>query len=105
MGEKLRKLSSVADVHSLEKSSGRSALHKAAFWGHTHILKFLVSDCKIDPNVQDMYGDTAMHDAAKLGHLSCVDALLSSPRTKKKKKVHAGETASDIAAAYEQPEV
>merc|ERR1711865_315013 len=103
--EKLRKLSSVADVHSLEKSSGRSALHKAAFWGHTHILKFLVSDCKIDPNVQDMYGDTAMHDAAKLGHLSCVDALLSSPSTNPSLKNKAGQTASDIAAAYEQPEV
>merc|ERR1719203_1475748 len=26
-----------ADVNALEASSGRTALHKGAFWGHTHL--------------------------------------------------------------------
>jgi len=58
----------VADVHQLEATSGRSALHKAAFWGHNDMVRFLVHECKLNLNVQDVFGDTALHDAAKFGH-------------------------------------
>jgi len=57
-----------ANPHELEATSGRSALHKAAFWGHTAMTKYLINEVKINLNVQDVYGDTALHDAAKFGH-------------------------------------
>lgn len=40
--------------------SGRNALHKAAFWGHNEMVKFLLEQ-KINPNQQDNYGDTPLH--------------------------------------------
>ena len=33
----VRKFAPDADVHALESSSGRSALHKAAYWGHEQL--------------------------------------------------------------------
>jgi hypothetical protein len=56
-----------ANVHALEATSRRSALHKAAFWGHTALLAYLTTTLRIDPNTQDTDGDTALHDAAKVG--------------------------------------
>jgi ankyrin repeat protein len=52
-------------VHALESSSGRSALHKAAYWGHEQLTAVLLREYKLDPNVQDHDGDTALHDAAR----------------------------------------
>ncbi len=57
-----------ADVQEREKSSGRTALHKAAFWGHEAAVNYLVNDCKLDLNVTDYNGDTALHDATRFGH-------------------------------------
>ena len=37
------------DPHSLESNSGRTALHKAAFWGHDHIIPWLLS-LGVNPN-------------------------------------------------------
>ena len=65
------------DVHSRETSSGRTALHKAAFWGHDHICAWLVAK-GVDVSARDYYGDTAIHDAAKFGHLKVVKALLGA---------------------------
>jgi len=65
-----------ADVHQVESTSGRTALHKAAFWGHIHIVPYLLNECKINPNVQDIFGDTALHDAAKFGHEAVAMALV-----------------------------
>jgi hypothetical protein len=38
-------------VHEIEVGSGRSALHKAAFWNHKHMMPWLLSECKINPNL------------------------------------------------------
>merc|ERR1719199_2399249 len=67
-----------ADVHAVEASSGRTALHKAAFWGHTHLMDYLLKDCSIDPNVQDSTGETALHDAARFGHIEVAKKLLEN---------------------------
>ena len=57
------------DPKALELNSGRTALHKAAFWGHDHIVPWLLGPkCNVDPNLQDYNGDTALHDAARFGH-------------------------------------
>jgi len=71
-------LASKVDCSEVEASSGRSALHKAAFWGHEELVSFLLSDCKIDPNIQDYNGDTALHDAARFGHVNVAKSLLAS---------------------------
>eukprot|EP00658_Telonema_sp_P-2_P085398 TRINITY_DN972_c0_g1_i2.p1 TRINITY_DN972_c0_g1~~TRINITY_DN972_c0_g1_i2.p1 ORF type:complete len:165 (+),score=52.32 TRINITY_DN972_c0_g1_i2:166-660(+) len=102
--EKLRNLATQADVHGADRSSGRTAVHKAAFWGHDHILRFLLNELKIDPNMQDSLGDTALHDAAQFGHQKCIDALLAAPLIKVGIKNAAGKTAADVAAAFNQQE-
>jgi len=73
-----RRLAPVADVHGLEKGSNRSALHKAAFWGHTETVKFLIFDCKMDFNARDYNGDTPLHDAVRFDHLPVVQVLLDA---------------------------
>jgi len=72
------KLSNNVNVHEVEKSSGRSALHKAAFFGHDAVLNFLLTECKLNPNLQDYNGDTPLHDAAKFGHINLVKMLLAN---------------------------
>ena len=47
-----------ADVHEVEAATGRSALHKAAFWGHDGTVAFLTKECKLDVNQRDSNGDT-----------------------------------------------
>jgi len=74
----VQKLSKVCDVHCAEKSSGRTALHKAAFWGHVQVINFLVKDCKLDVNSRDFNGDTPLHDAVRFGHKSVVETLLKA---------------------------
>jgi len=71
-----REIAPKCDVHQLEPTSGRSALHKAAFWGHHAMVEFLVKECKLDVNARDSYGDTPLHDAAKFGHEKVVKILL-----------------------------
>jgi len=73
-----RKLAPQSDVHQLEKSSGRSALHKAAFWGHTETVKYLVNECKLNINAVDYNGDTPLHDAVRFDHLPVVQVLLDA---------------------------
>jgi len=64
------------DPFALELTSRRSALHKAAFWGHILTINFLIHDVHMNVDQQDFNGDTAMHDAARFGHVDVVEALL-----------------------------
>ncbi len=74
----MRRFAKTADVHEVEPSSGRNALHKAAFWGHIEAVRYLATELKLDPNVQDLMGDTALHDAARFGHAEVVQILLDA---------------------------
>ena len=73
--EAAQKVASRADVHALEGTSGRSALHKAAFWGHVLMIEYLLKEARLNPDVQDFYGDTALHDAARFGHTPVVQLV------------------------------
>ena len=64
------------DPYALELTSKRSAMHKAAFWGHILTINFLMDEVRMDVNQQDFNGDTALHDATRFGHLDVVEALL-----------------------------
>ena len=93
-----------ADVHGLERSSGRSALHKAAFWGHKDTITYLTQECKLNPNVQDYNGDTPLHDAARFGHAEVARRLLqggADPSLRNKE----GQTVLGVAEEYSKPEV
>ncbi len=74
--EYMKRIAAESDVHAAEPISGRTALHKAAFWGHEEAVDYLVNDCELDVNVQDYNGDTALHDAARFGHYNIAKTLL-----------------------------
>lgn len=96
--QKVRQSMASADVHEQEQGSGRTALHKAAFWGHVHLLPVLIEEAKIDVNVQDSEGDTALHDACRFGHTEVVEKLVAfgaDPAIKN----NAGQLARDVAEA------
>ena len=75
---KVTELAAKADVKATEAGSDRTALHKAAFWGHDHLMPILIDHCGIDVNAVDYNGDTAAHDAAKFGHVKVVEALIAA---------------------------
>eukprot|EP01006_Ploeotia_vitrea_P022141 TRINITY_DN54553_c0_g1_i1.p1 TRINITY_DN54553_c0_g1~~TRINITY_DN54553_c0_g1_i1.p1 ORF type:complete len:399 (-),score=28.65 TRINITY_DN54553_c0_g1_i1:18-1214(-) len=87
-----------ADIHAVDPASGRNALHFAAFWGHSHIIEYLIG-CGISVNVQDSLGDTALHDAARFAHEGCVKALLTAGADMKIKN-NAQQTPLDVATEY-----
>lgn len=85
------------NIHELEQASGRSALHKAAYWGHDSTVEFLLS-LGLDANLQDHDGDTPLHDACRFGQLNCVKLLMGV--TDLTKKNSEGQTPKDIAVEY-----
>lgn len=50
--EHAKKLVGKADVNQVEATSGRTALHKAAFWGHVEMVTYLVQELKLNVNAQ-----------------------------------------------------
>lgn len=73
-----KRLADGADVHEAEPSSGRTALHKAAWWGHVPVACYLLHTCELKPNSLDFNGDTALHDAARFGHVELSQVLLTA---------------------------
>ena len=65
------------DIDSYDIDSGRTALHKAAFWGHAHVVSYLTRDCLCKVSAVDYAGDSALHDAARFGHTAIVSMLLN----------------------------
>jgi catalase (peroxidase I) len=100
----VKELSAKADVHQLEKNSGRSALHKAAFWGHIDTVLYLAHDLKLNVNQQDYNGDTPAHDAARFGHLTVVRALLENGANVSIRN-HAGKTVAEVAEQYQKHDI
>lgn len=85
-----------ADINGVEANSGRTALHKAAFWGHGLIVKWLL-EAGVSADTQDYAGDTALHDAARFGHEECIQLLKAKADASIKNAK--GETAKDAAGA------
>lgn len=75
--ETVKRYAAQADVHGAEPTSGRTALHKAAFWGHIDTVRYLLEECGLSINAVDFNGDTALHDAVRFGHKGVVEYLLS----------------------------
>lgn len=92
------------DVHGLESTSDRSALHKAAFWGHIQMVRFLVRDAKLAMDVQDKAGDTPLHDAARFGHAAVAAELVACGASTALVNA-AGQTAAEVADDHGYTEV
>ena len=101
--ERMKAIQGTANVQSVEAHSNRTALHKAAFFGHAHVVEYLCS-LGADANAQDADGDTALHDAARFGHLAVVKALLVAGADKALKNVD-GKTPAELAAANDKVQV
>jgi hypothetical protein len=100
----VKRLAGSVDANEVEEGSGRTALHKAAFWGHVHLMPILIDQCKIGIDVQDYNGDTALHDAARFGHASVVSKLLESGANASITNA-SGQTAAAVATAYNKPDI
>jgi len=100
--ELVLRLAKDADVHSADPASGRTALHKAAFWGHNATVKFLLEECKLNANAQDFDGDTALNDAVHFGHEECAKMLLAAGADKTVKNSN-GEDALAKANSQNKP--
>ena len=87
------------DVHALEANSGRTALHKAVFWGHVHMMDMLLDELKMDTNAADYAGDTPLHDAARFGH-EALGKRLKAAGADNSVKNKDGQTAAEVAIAY-----
>lgn len=97
--EQMRKYADNADVHAQEADSGRTALHKAAFWGHIETVSYLLDECKLNPNTKDFSGDTALHDAARFGHRAVINKLVSAGASLVMRN-DAGMNCEDVAKDY-----
>ena len=97
--EKVQNLTLTSDIHAVEDYSGRSALHKAAFWGHTDVVDYLL-EIGLNPNVQDYNGDTPLHDAARFAHEGVVRSLLGCPSVDISIVNNDQRTALDVAIEY-----
>jgi catalase (peroxidase I) len=96
--ERLKEIEATADIQSADANSNRTALHKAAFWGHGDVVEYLISK-GANVNVQDSDGDSPLHDAARFGHKACVTHLLAGGASTDSVN-RKGETAAAAAAAY-----
>jgi hypothetical protein len=97
--EKVQNLTKGSDIHAVEDYSGRSALHKAAFWGHTDVVGYLLG-LGLDANAKDFNGDTPLHDAARFAHEGVVRALLDCPTVDMTVTNNDGRTPLEVATEY-----
>jgi ankyrin repeat protein len=92
------------EINSVEPHSDRTAMHKAAIFGHVHVIEYLVEMKCGCINAQDVEGDTPLHDAAKYGHVKVVQALLQAGADKSIVN-HERKLAADLAKANGKDDV
>ena len=65
-----------ADLN-IQSNTGNTALHRAAWNGHSEIVSTLIDE-GADLNIQNLYGNTPIHRAAFKGHIGIVLKLLKA---------------------------
>lgn len=94
----------LANPNAAEAGSGRTPLHKAAYFGHLNVVTYLVNEAGAVVDTQDVDGDTALHDAARFGHVDIAKALLAAGASAKIQNMD-GKTARDLAMANDKDDV
>lgn len=82
------------DPNSKEPFTLRTPLHKASYFGHEHVVEYLL-ELGVDVNAQDVEGDTPLHDACRLNHTEVINMLIKAGAKRNIKNVK-GETATSI---------
>ncbi|MBU1834062.1 MAG: ankyrin repeat domain-containing protein [Gammaproteobacteria bacterium] len=92
-----------ADVNHID-AAGETPLHGAAAWGHSSIIRFLLSvGARHDIKAKNTNNMTPLHWAAR-SDLKSVKLLLKAGAEKEAKDAQ-GNTAYDIAKKHERPEI
>ena len=102
--ERMKDIAAQVNPNSTEAGSGRTPLHKAAYFGHAKVISYLVNVHAVDIDVQDADGDTALHDAARFGDVDCITVLLAAGADETVANLD-GQTPLDLAVANERPDV
>jgi ankyrin repeat protein len=97
------------NVNAVEAHSQRTALHKASYFGHAHVVEYLCGNNfgngLLQVNAVDGDGDTALHDAARFGHVQVVKALLDMGYADPTIRNLDGRTALDVAMTNDKTAV
>lgn len=72
---RMKEIKGKPDVNAPEPYTKRTALHKASYFGHAHVVQHVLS-LGGDVSVKDVDGDTPLHDAVRLGHVEVAELLL-----------------------------
>ncbi|MEQ2224985.1 hypothetical protein ILYODFUR_012937, partial [Ilyodon furcidens] len=75
----------------LKDCDSRTALHIAAAEGHKDVVKFLTETCKVDPFVQDRWGNIPVDDAKQFGHEEVMKMLIEYQQDWKQQERQGGE--------------
>ncbi|XP_073470025.1 glutaminase liver isoform, mitochondrial isoform X1 [Aquarana catesbeiana] len=59
----------------------RTALHVAAAEGHLEVVKFLIEGCRVNPFVEDRWGNTALQDAIRFEQQDVANLLMEYQET------------------------
>jgi len=73
--------------------------------GHIETVKLLLTDERVDVNVQDKHERTPFYIACENGHIEIAELLLNEKRLSIRKKTNKGETALDIAKTNNHSEI
>ncbi|XP_076451704.1 E3 ubiquitin-protein ligase MIB1-like [Babylonia areolata] len=85
-----------ADV-TVANNNGQTASHKAALYGHAHILRLLIAK-GADVNAMDKAGDTPLHDAISKSRTTAAEVLIGCSDTDVRRKNKKGFTPLQFAA-------
>jgi FOG: Ankyrin repeat len=89
----------------LQDKEGRTPLSWAAEYGHTEVVKTLLSDGRVDPDRQDNNGQTPLSWAARKGHTEVVKCLLGDGRVDPDRQDNHGTTPLDCASSHGHMEI
>ena len=75
--KKILRYKSIRDIFSDSTSHKTTPTHVAALKGHINIVKYLIEECRCDPNLPGgVQGRAPLFQAAQEGHLSIVKFLI-----------------------------